>query len=107
MVIRQPLADGCPWPGRLRTNPPPKTGNEVLLRTYETDTTPPNDSPDTVLHPNCKITAKQDPDLEKVIDAWPELPEGVRAGFAAMVEAGQSVVASGDLNCRGSGVRAV
>jgi hypothetical protein len=28
-----------------------------------------------------------DPDLAAVVDAWPELPEAIRAGISAMVKA--------------------
>ena len=34
-------------------------------------------------------TAPVDPDLAKVIDAWPDLPEAVKAGISAMVSAAQ------------------
>ena len=32
-------------------------------------------------------TAQLDPDLTRLIDAWPELPEAIRAGIVAMVRA--------------------
>ena len=32
-------------------------------------------------------TSVSDPDLAAVVKAWPELPESVRAGIAAMVKA--------------------
>jgi hypothetical protein len=31
-----------------------------------------------------------DPDLAAVMDAWPELPEAIKAGIAAMVNAARS-----------------
>jgi hypothetical protein len=32
-------------------------------------------------------TCKNDPDLTVLVDAWPELPEAIRAGILAMVGA--------------------
>ena len=32
-------------------------------------------------------TCKTDPDLAAVVDAWPDLPEVIRAGIVAMVKA--------------------
>ncbi len=32
-------------------------------------------------------TAQLDPDLQHLIDAWPALPEAIRAGIVAMVNA--------------------
>jgi hypothetical protein len=32
-------------------------------------------------------TCQTDPDLARIVDAWPTLPEAVRAGIAAMVKA--------------------
>jgi hypothetical protein len=33
------------------------------------------------------IRSHHDPDLTAVVDAWPELPEAIRAGILAMVKA--------------------
>jgi hypothetical protein len=33
-------------------------------------------------------TAKTDPDLAAVVEAWPDLPEAIRAGIVAMVKGG-------------------
>jgi hypothetical protein len=33
------------------------------------------------------ISGPIDPDLQRVIDAWPNLPEAVKAGIVAMVKA--------------------
>ena len=41
---------------------------------------PGNDKPDDKKSP-------QDPPLQAVIEAWPELPEQIKAGILAMVEA--------------------
>jgi len=32
-------------------------------------------------------TPRIDPDLARVVEAWPDLPEAVRAGITAMIEA--------------------
>lgn len=32
-------------------------------------------------------TGPEDPDLARIIDAWPDLPEAVRVGIMAMVQA--------------------
>jgi hypothetical protein len=32
-------------------------------------------------------TCQTDPDLARIVDAWPTLPEAVRAGIVAMVKA--------------------
>ena len=32
-------------------------------------------------------TAHDDPDLQAIIDAWPALPEAIKAGIVAMVQA--------------------
>jgi len=32
-------------------------------------------------------TCKTDPDLAAVVEAWPELPDAIRAGILAMVKA--------------------
>jgi hypothetical protein len=34
--------------------------------------------------------ATDDPDLAAVVEAWPELPEALRAGILAMVKAARS-----------------
>ena len=36
-------------------------------------------------------TCKTDPDLAAVVDAWPELPEAIKAGIVAMVKAAARV----------------
>jgi hypothetical protein len=33
------------------------------------------------------LTTPSDPELTRVVEAWPELPPAVRAGIAAMVRA--------------------
>jgi hypothetical protein len=35
-------------------------------------------------------TCKTDPELAAVAEAWPELPEAIKAGILAMVEAARS-----------------
>ncbi len=40
-----------------------------------------------VSHPIPTDTCKTDPDLAAVVDAWPTLPEAIRAGILAMVKA--------------------
>jgi hypothetical protein len=35
-------------------------------------------------------TCKTDPDLAAVVEAWPELPEALKAGIMAMVKAARS-----------------
>jgi hypothetical protein len=32
-------------------------------------------------------TCQTDPDLARIVDAWPTLPEAIRAGIVAMVQA--------------------
>jgi hypothetical protein len=32
-------------------------------------------------------TCQTDPDLAKIVDAWPNLPEAIKAGMLAMVKA--------------------
>jgi hypothetical protein len=32
-------------------------------------------------------TCQTDPDLARIVDAWPSLPDAIRAGILAMVEA--------------------
>ena len=34
--------------------------------------------------------AQMAPDLAKIVDAWPELPEAIRAGILAVVKASRS-----------------
>ena len=34
--------------------------------------------------------AQMAPDLAEIVDAWPELPEAIRAGILAMVKASRS-----------------
>lgn len=34
-----------------------------------------------------RISSQSDPELQRVIDAWPTLPSALRAGVLAMVEA--------------------
>jgi hypothetical protein len=36
-----------------------------------------------LIHDSCQT----DPDLARIVDAWPTLPEAVRAGIVAMVKA--------------------
>ena len=35
-------------------------------------------------------TCKTDPDLAAVVEAWPDLPEALKAGIVAMVKAARS-----------------
>jgi hypothetical protein len=35
-------------------------------------------------------SCKTDPDLAVLVDAWPRLPEAIKAGISAMVRAGRS-----------------
>ncbi len=41
------------------------------------------------------IRSHHDPDLAAVVDAWPELPEAIRAGILAMVKAASGQNAGG------------
>jgi hypothetical protein len=36
------------------------------------------------------IVAQNDPDLASIIDAWPALPQALRSGILAMVDAARS-----------------
>ena len=50
--------------------------------------------------PACTRKAKTtsiSPELQKLIDAWPSLPEPVKAGIVAMVKAATSTRRTGDL----------
>jgi len=40
-------------------------------------------------HP-CQPAVTTDPDLAAVVDAWPELPEAIKAGIVAIVKAARS-----------------
>ncbi|MGO8903852.1 MAG: hypothetical protein ACLQU5_36755 [Isosphaeraceae bacterium] len=37
-----------------------------------------------------RLDAPKDPDLAAVVEAWPELPEALKAGIVAMVKAARS-----------------
>ena len=75
---------------------PSQANKPALTSTYATDPTTPSHSPDTVLHSNCKTTAKRnqsvdstdvaDSDLKKVAAAWASLPPAVRAGIVAIAQ---------------------
>jgi hypothetical protein len=43
-------------------------------------------------------TCKTDPDLAAVIDAWPELPEAIKAGILAMIKAAVAMEPQGGRN---------
>jgi hypothetical protein len=40
-----------------------------------------------VSHPDPTDTRQNDPDLHAVVDAWPTLPEALKAGILAMAKA--------------------
>ena len=56
-------------------------------RTDGTRVTEPAPSPETKYGTKTDAeTAPDDPDLRSVVDAWPNLPEAIRAGIVAMVQ---------------------
>ena len=42
---------------------------------------------ESVLAPCLALSVQNDPDLRAVVTAWPELPEAIRVGIVAMVQA--------------------
>jgi hypothetical protein len=48
------------------------------------------DTPDGACHCLCQTHVKTDPDLTKLISAWPALPDALKAGIVAMVKAAKA-----------------
>ena len=64
----------------------PQFANLVNSRTAERASISPSSSPSSC----AQKPSKTDPDLAKLINAWPTLPEPLKAGIRAMVEAARS-----------------
>ncbi len=68
------------------------------IQIHNLDTDPPNHGQDTDLRQPSRAvahllptdTCQKYPDLAAVIEAWPNLPEALKAGIVAMVKAAQS-----------------
>ena len=75
-------------PGETRTpdprirNPMPESITDQSTTTYNDGSATPASNPDTL-----DGNSPGDPDLAAVVEAWPDLPDAIRAGIVAMVEA--------------------